>query len=78
MLSDISPCDINPPYGRGHGETFVDRDGVRDTVAGVEDDTSGSARGVEGENSLYAWEEGGYVEGFKEEFGRLYRDLYAG
>ena len=47
----------------GKSVTFIDGDSVRDTIARVEDDTSGSTRSVKREDCLDSDIEGGRVEG---------------
>merc|ERR1711970_1143063 len=43
-----------------------------DTISRVHDDTSGTARGIEGEDSLDSDIHGGHVEGFKHDLGHLF------
>merc|ERR1719270_1736065 len=56
----------------GESITFVDGDGVRDTISGVEDDTSGTTGGVEGEDSLDSDIHSGGVEGLEHDLGHLF------
>merc|ERR1711892_1274569 len=49
----------------GKGITFIDGDSMGDTISGVHDDTSGTARGIEGEDSLDGDIHGGHVEGLE-------------
>merc|ERR1712218_138254 len=44
---------------------------MRDTISRVHDNTSGTARGIEGEDSLDGHVHGGHVEGFKHDLGHL-------
>ncbi len=67
ILRHISPRNVDPAYGAGHGETFVDGHGVRDAVARVEHYPCGPPGGVEGEHGLDGGVEGGDVEGFEED-----------
>merc|ERR1712200_299788 len=55
----------------GEGITFIDGDGVRDTVTGVHDDTGGTSGGVQGEDSLDGDVHGGHVEGLEHDLGHL-------
>merc|ERR1719268_582453 len=55
----------------GKGITFIDGDTVGDTVTRVHDDTSGTARGIEGEDSLDGNIHGGHVEGLEHDLGHL-------
>merc|ERR1712226_1450085 len=53
------------------GITFIDGDGVRDTITGVHNNTSGTARGIEGKDSLDGNVHGWHVEGLKHDLGHL-------
>merc|ERR1719474_906605 len=55
----------------GKGITFIDGDTVGDTVTRVHDDTSGTTRGIEGEDSLDGNIHGGHVEGLEHALGHL-------
>ena len=55
----------------GKGVTFVDWDSVGDTISGIENDTGGSARGVEREDGLDGDVHGGGVEGLEHDLGHL-------
>lgn len=53
----------------GKSITFVDGDGVGDTISGVEDETGSSARGVKGQNSLDGQIESGDFEVLEHDLG---------
>merc|ERR1712134_92445 len=55
----------------GEGVTFIDGDTVGNTISRIHDNTSGTARGVEGENSLDGNIHGGGVEGLEHDLGHL-------
>merc|ERR1719187_3099223 len=55
----------------GESITFIDGDTVGDTVTRVHHDTGGTARGIEGEDSLDGDIHGGQVEGFEHDLGHL-------
>merc|ERR1712140_48098 len=55
----------------GEGITFIDWDTVGDTISRVHDNTSGTARGIEGEDSLDGNIHGGHVEGLEHDLGHL-------
>merc|ERR1719145_498504 len=55
----------------GKGITFIDGDTMGDTITRVHDDTSSTARGIEGENSLDSDIHGRHVEGLKHDLGHL-------
>merc|ERR1719457_262930 len=57
--------------GVGKGITFIDGDGVGHTIAGIHDDTGGTAGSVQGEDSLDSNVHGGHVEGLKHNLGHL-------
>jgi len=72
VVSKISAGKIESHDGVGKGVTFVDGDVVGNTVTSVEDDTGGSAGGVEGEDGLDADVHGGDVEGLEHDLGHLF------
>merc|ERR1711892_661419 len=55
----------------GKGITFIDRDTMGDTISRVHNNTSGTAGGIEGEDSLDGDIHGGHVEGFEHDLGHL-------
>merc|ERR1711990_286160 len=55
----------------GEGIAFIDWDTVGDTISRVHDNTGGTARGIEGEDSLDGHVHGGHVEGLKHDLGHL-------
>merc|ERR1712156_474959 len=55
----------------GKGIAFIDGDSVGDTITRVHDDTSGTARGIKGEDSLNGNIHSGHVEGLKHDLGHL-------
>ena len=69
MLCNVSPCDVDPPDTARHGETLVDRNGVRDPVTRIEHDAGRAAGRVQGEHGLDGGEEGGDVESFEQDLG---------
>merc|ERR1719389_803809 len=56
----------------GKGITFIDGDVVGDTIARVHDHTSGTTRGIEGEDSLDGNIHSGHVEGLKHDLSHLF------
>ena len=71
VVGQVTASHVNSGDGVWQGETFVDGDNVGDTVTGVEDDTSGTTRGIEGEHSLDGDVEGWGVEGLEDDLGHL-------
>merc|ERR1712234_31057 len=55
----------------GKGITFIDGNSMGDTITRIHDDTSGTARGIEGEDSLDGNIHGRHVEGLKHDLGHL-------
>merc|ERR1712045_451705 len=55
----------------GESITLIDGDSVGDTITRVHDNTSGTARGIEGQDSLDGNIHGGHVEGLKHNLGHL-------
>merc|ERR1739838_874596 len=56
----------------GKSITFIDWNIMGDTISRVHDNTSGTARGIEGEDSLDGDIHGGHVEGLKHDLGHLF------
>ena len=68
---EVPAGQVQPVDGVGESVTLVDGDGVRDTVTGVHDDTSGTAGGVQGEDSLDGDVHGGSAEGLEHDLSHL-------
>merc|ERR1719264_1812345 len=62
---------VEPEDGVGECVSLIDGDSVGDTVTGVHHDTGGTARGVEGQDSLDGHVHGGGVEGLEHDLGHL-------
>merc|ERR1712142_462612 len=71
VVGELTSSKIKTDNGMGEGITFIDGDTVGDTISGVHDNTSGTARGIEGEDSLDGDIHGGHVEGLKHDLGHL-------
>ena len=52
VVSKISTGQVQSKDGVGKGVTFVDWDGMGNTISGIEDDTGGSTGSVQGEDGL--------------------------
>merc|ERR1711990_984958 len=65
VVGEVASSQVKPKDGVGQSITLVDGDGVGDTVTGVEHNTSGTARGVQGEHSLDGNIHGRRVEGLE-------------
>merc|ERR1719474_1034993 len=55
----------------GEGITFIDGNSMGDTITRVHDNTSSTARGIKGEDSLDGNIHGGHVEGLKHDLSHL-------
>merc|ERR1711897_76756 len=71
VVGEPTSSKIKTDNGVGEGITFIDGDTVGDTISGVHDNTSGTARGIEGEDSLDGDIHGGHVEGLEHDLGHL-------
>merc|ERR1711911_60296 len=71
VVGELTASQVKTQDGVGEGITFVDGDGVGDTVTGVHDDTGGTAGGVQGEDGLDGDVHGGHVEGLEHDLGHL-------
>merc|ERR1712109_199219 len=56
----------------GKSITLIDGNSVGDTITRVHDNTSGTTRGIQGEDSLDGNIHGGHVEGFEHDLGHLF------
>merc|ERR1712243_348366 len=52
VVGQVASGQVETQDGVREGETLIDGDGVGDTISDVEDETGGTARGVEGKHSL--------------------------
>merc|ERR1712088_1040960 len=71
VVGQLTASQVQTEDGVGEGITFIDGDGVGNTIAGVHDDTGGTARGVQREDSLDGNVHGGHVEGLEHNLGHL-------
>merc|ERR1719447_1312893 len=71
VVGQLTASQVKTEDGVGEGITFIDGDGVGDTITGVHDDTGGTAGSVQGEDSLDGDVHGGHVEGLKHDLGHL-------
>merc|ERR1740128_545904 len=71
VVGEFTSSKIKTDNGVGKGITFIDWDSVGDTISRVHDDTSGTAGGIKGEDSLDGDIHGGHVEGLKHDLGHL-------
>merc|ERR1739845_276836 len=71
VVGELTASQVQTEDGMGKGITFIDGDTVGDTISRVHDNTSGTARGIEGEDSLDSNIHGGHVEGLEHDLGHL-------
>merc|ERR1712024_111786 len=72
VVGQLTASQVKTEDGVGKSITFIDGDGVGDTITRVHDNTSGTARGIEGKDSLDGNIHGGHVEGLKHDLGHLF------
>merc|ERR1712102_55336 len=65
VVCQLTASQVKTEDGVGESITFIDGDGVGDTITRVHDNTSGTARGIEGKDSLDGNVHGGHVEGLE-------------
>merc|ERR1711935_509860 len=71
VVGELTASKIKTNNSVGKSITFINWNTVGDTISRVHDDTSGTARGIKGEDSLDGDIHGGHVEGFKHDLGHL-------
>merc|ERR1712240_941203 len=71
VVGELTSSKVKTDDGMGKGITFIDGDTVGDTITRVHDNTSGTARGIEGEDSLDGNIHSGHVEGLEHDLGHL-------
>merc|ERR1712012_324959 len=71
VVGELTSSKVKTDNSMGEGITFIDGDTVGDTISRVHDNTSGTARGIEGEDSLDCNIHGGHVEGLEHDLGHL-------
>merc|ERR1739842_46142 len=71
VVGELTSSEIKTKDGVGESVTFIDGDAVGDTISGAHDETGGTSRGVEGEDSLDGDVHGGHVEGLEHDLGHL-------
>merc|ERR1712054_379425 len=69
VVSELTSSKVKTDDGMGKGITFIDGDAVGDTITRVHDDTSSTARGIKGKDSLDGDIHGRHVEGLKHDLG---------
>merc|ERR1712149_153058 len=71
VVGQLTASQVQTEDGMGEGITFIDGDSVGNTIAGVHNNTGGTARGIQREDSLDGNVHGGHVEGLEHDLGHL-------
>merc|ERR1712029_504320 len=71
VVGEFTASQVQTEDGMGKSITFIDGDVVRDTISRVHDHTSGTTRGIKGEDSLDGNIHGGHVEGLEHDLSHL-------
>merc|ERR1719154_83785 len=71
VVGQLTASKVKTDNSMGKSITFIDWDSVGDTISRVHDNTSGTARGIEGKDSLDGNIHGGHVEGLEHDLGHL-------
>lgn len=72
VVGQVSASQVQTEDGMRESITFIDGDGVGNTISRVEDDTGGTTGGVQGEYGLDGDIHGGGVEGLKHDLSHLF------
>ena len=72
IVGQVTTTKVLMKDGVGKGTTLVDGDSVGDTISRVEHNTSGTARGVQGQHGLDGDIHGWGVEGLEHDLGHLF------
>merc|ERR1711902_210499 len=71
VVGELTSSKIKTDNSMGESITFIDGDTVGDTISRVHYNTSGTARGIKGEDSLDGNIHSGHVEGLEHDLGHL-------
>merc|ERR1711894_455877 len=72
IVGELTSSKIKAHNSMREGITFIDRDPMRDTISRIHDNTGGTARGIEGEDSLDGNIHGRHVESLEHDLGHLF------
>merc|ERR1711923_52866 len=72
VVGELATSQVQTEDGMRKSITFIDGDSVGDTITRVHDNTSGTTRGIEGQDSLDGNIHGRHVEGLKHDLGHLF------
>merc|ERR1719343_1028034 len=71
VVGELTASKVKTNNGVGEGITFIDGNSMGDTITRIHDNTSGTARGIEGEDSLNGNIHSRHVEGLKHDLSHL-------
>merc|ERR1712018_1128735 len=71
VVGELTTSQVQTEDGMGESITLIDGDIVGDTITRVHDHASGTARGIEGKDSLDGNIHGGHVEGLEHDLSHL-------
>merc|ERR1719154_340884 len=71
VVGQFTSSKVKTNNGMGKSITFIDGDSMGDTISRVHDNTSGTSRSIQGEDSLDSDIHGRHVEGLKHDLGHL-------
>merc|ERR1712106_741647 len=71
VVGEFTSSKIKTDSGMGKSITFINGDTMGNTISRIHDNTSGTSRSIEGEDSLDGNIHGGHVEGLKHNLGHL-------
>merc|ERR1711997_813911 len=72
VVGELTSSQVQTEDGVWESITFIDGDGMGDTITRVHDNTSGTSRSIEGKYGLDGNVHGGHVEGFEHDLGHLF------
>merc|ERR550525_915693 len=72
VVGKLTASQVQTEDSMGKSITLIDGDSVGDTITRVHDNTSGTTRGIQGEDSLDGNIHGGHVEGLEHDLGHLF------
>merc|ERR1712226_17562 len=72
VVGEFTSSQVQTEDSMGKSITLIDGNSVGDTITRVHDNTSGTTRGIQGEDSLDGNIHGGHVEGLEHDLGHLF------
>merc|ERR1719476_1112379 len=72
VVGEFTASQVQTEDSMGKSITLIDGNGMGDTITRVHDNTSGTTRGIQGEDSLDGNIHGGHVEGLEHDLGHLF------